>query len=127
MRQEIKLSTIRDWCKQTGNSARDLNFDDWTFYTDEEAHEALVGYIQDSCCYFRKDFLASCTELPEEVFHQLALADDAESVWKLIGKTCGHEYFVEQAELADGRGHFLSSYDGEELELCGGLFAYRQN
>lgn len=35
--------------------------------------------------------------------------------------------FVEEAIRLDGRGHFLSSYDGAEIELEDGYFAYRIN
>jgi len=34
--------------------------------------------------------------------------------------------FVSEAERADGRGHFLNSYDGEEVEM-GDFFGYRVN
>lgn len=35
--------------------------------------------------------------------------------------------FVRMQANADGYGHFLSGYDGEELELTDDLFAYRTN
>jgi hypothetical protein len=38
----------------------------------------------------------------------------------------GLEGFVEEAVSADGRGHFLSSYDGEENEQDG-FYIYRIN
>ena len=52
-------------------------------------------------------------------------ANDA--ILALIEKTDGGlEGFVEDAISADGRGHFLSSYDGEENEE-GDFFIYRIN
>jgi len=34
---------------------------------------------------------------------------------------------LDEAISLDGRGHFLSGYDGKEIELPNGLFAYRRN
>jgi hypothetical protein len=34
---------------------------------------------------------------------------------------------LDEAISLDGRGHFLSGYDGKEIELPHGLFAYRRN
>ena len=36
-------------------------------------------------------------------------------------------YFIQDAVNADGAGHFLSGYDGNEIELEGNYFAYRTN
>jgi hypothetical protein len=41
-----------------------------------------------------------------------------------------YRLFFKDAILADGRGHFLSSYDGEETEIKVGktwFYIYRQN
>lgn len=37
------------------------------------------------------------------------------------------DHFVSDAISADGRGHFLSGYDGVEIELDGDFYAYRTN
>jgi hypothetical protein len=44
----------------------------------------------------------------------------------IIKGTCGLDKFVEDAIEADGRGHFLAYYDGEENEQ-GDCFIYRVN
>jgi hypothetical protein len=50
-----------------------------------------------------------------------------DSILALIEKTDGGlDGFVEEAVSVDGRGHFLSGYDGEECEV-GEFFAYRIN
>ena len=48
----------------------------------------------------------------------------------LIEKTCGMDSFIESAISADGRGHFISSYDGneEEISVFGKyIYVYRIN
>jgi hypothetical protein len=44
----------------------------------------------------------------------------------LIGMIGDFDRFVSDAESSDGRGHFLSGYDGEEVEM-GKFFGYRIN
>lgn len=93
----------------------------------DEREEALQENIKETCSYFIPEFLAEETELPGEVFK--ALVDKNEVVYKLLEKCVdgGFEQFCEDAVNADGYGHFLSGYDGEELELTDDLFAYRTN
>jgi hypothetical protein len=85
---------------------------------ENERDEAVKEYIKETIWAFNPSFLASETELPEEVFK--ALSDKCESanapILKLVEKTCGLDDFVSDAVDADGYGHFLSQYDGEENE-----------
>jgi hypothetical protein len=97
--------------------------------TDSECDKAAAEYIKDSAWAFNSSFLASFTDLPEEVF--TALQPQCESsndaVLALIERGDGGlESFVEDAIGADGRGHFMSSYDGEENEE-GEFYIYRIN
>ena len=48
------------------------------------------------------------------------------AILALIHKCGNFDSFVQHAIAADGRGHFLSSYDGEENE-AGEFFVYRTN
>lgn len=102
--------------------------------TDDEADAAVADYIKDSAWSFNADFLAQQTDLPEEVYR--AMQDKCEgsndAVSKLIEKTCGFDDFVKEAIRYDGRGHFLSGYDGEEIEISAedsgkvAFYAYKQ-
>lgn len=96
--------------------------------TDEEADAAVTESIRESVWAFNPSFLSSMTDVPKEAFS--SLVDQCESgndwVLRLIEKTCGLEAFVDAAVSADGRGHFLSSYDGEENEQSG-FYIYRVN
>lgn len=107
---------------------------EWLVGTDEEADEFVREYIEDSLWAFMPAFLASTTGLDQSVFDAFVKADLCEGANKaiasLIKSTCGIDRFVEQAVSADGRGHFLSSYDGEEREVKVGetyLYFYRVN
>src|SRR4051812_27567705 len=65
-------------------------------------------------------FLAEMTDFDQEVFEAIADNGKCESnndvIYNTIKKTCGIDTFVEAAISADGRGHFMSSYDGNENE-----------
>lgn len=56
---------------------------------------------------------------------QSELCEDANDIMQAL--IVNISVFIQDAIDADGRGHFLSGYDGEELGLKGGLFAYRVN
>jgi hypothetical protein len=101
--------------------------------TDSEADEACKEYIKDTAWAFRSSFICEYCNLPQELAEALEAmqsekCEDAnETILALIRKTDGGlDGFVEDAVSADGRGHFLSSYDGEENERDG-FFIYRIN
>jgi hypothetical protein len=116
----------------------DCQFDsgpgEWLVGTDEEADEFVREYIEDSLWAFLPAFLSSATGLDEKIFNAFVkaeLCEDAnEAIEALVKHTCGMDRFVDEAVTADGRGHFLSSYDGEEREIKVGdtyLYFYRVN
>lgn len=91
-------------------------YNGWAVGTDEEATKAAGEYIEETLWAFNSSFLAEQTELPESVFEALQpqCENSNDAVRALIDKTCGLEDFTQAAIGADGRGHFLASYDGEE-------------
>jgi hypothetical protein len=92
------------------------NMDDYSVLTDDEADKAVKGYIEESVCFFKSDFIAAHSEVDEEVIKKLQeLYEDSNNAIKSLIKDFDH--FVDDAICADGRGHFLSSYDGEENEI----------
>ena len=98
--------------------------------TDKEADEAAGKAIEESLWAFNAQFLAYETELPIDVFQALQhKCEGANDIFrKLIDTTCGIDQIVNQAIADDGRGYFLSSYDGEEGDLRAGskwFFIYR--
>lgn len=101
--------------------------------TNEESDRACLEYIKDSAWAFRSSFICHYCKLPLELAEALEAmqskkcesANDA--ILALIEKTDGGlEGFAEEAVSADGRGHFLSGYDGEENEESG-FYIYRTN
>ena len=90
---------------------------------DEQAGEALFEYIEQSVWAFRASFIASECNLPESEgmikAAQEKCEDANDGILAMIKGTCGLKSFVDSAESADGRGHFLSPYDGEENEVDG--------
>lgn len=123
-----------DWCNDNLTEVEDFDNDDYLVLTDEEADEKAEEYITDSLWAFNPSFLASMTDFDEEVFQAISDNGKCESnndvIFNTIKKTCGIEDFVTAAIQADGRGHFMSSYDGEENEetVNGQTFyIYRQN
>jgi hypothetical protein len=106
-----------------------LGRQEYAIGNDAEADSAVAGYVRDSIWAFNASFLASFTGLPEEMFAGMQGkcegANDAflTCVERTEG---GFDAFVEEAVSADGRGHFLSGYDGEENEE-GEFYIYRTN
>jgi hypothetical protein len=96
---------------------------------DEEADKACYEYIEGSVWAFSPFFLEQMTDVPAEMFE--AIQDKCDSINEalqiLVMRTCGMQDFVDQAISWDGRGHFLSPWDGKEIELECGTFAYRIN
>ena len=97
--------------------------------TDSEADSAVAHNIADSVWAFNASFLALYTGLPEEMFSGMQdKCEDANDAFTTCVKRAegGLAGFVEKAVSADGRGHFLSGYDGEENEE-GEFYIYRTN
>lgn len=105
-----------------------ISGDEYFVLNDEEREEIVTNDITETLWTFRPSFLAEQTDyslLP--VFEAMTeLYEDAnEPILCLIEKFNSIENFVESAVNADGYGHYLSRYDGYELEQ-NGFFIYRQ-
>lgn len=112
---------------------------EYAVFTDEEATYATRSNILDTLWAFNPRFVVMHTSFyhtstmeADEAFEealkemQAKLCEDANPIVKAL--IVNMDEFVENAILADGRGHFLSSYDGEEIELeRGKYYAYRVN
>lgn len=105
-----------------------LGSKEYAIGTDDEATDAARANIKDSLWAFNPSFLAGFCDLPECVFEALQPecegANDA--VLSLVEKSGKFEDFADEAISADGRGHFMSSYDGNENEE-GEFYIYRLN
>lgn len=122
---EIDESEINEGNNETNF---EIGREEYMVLTDTEADEKAADYIKESLWAFNASFLSSYTDLPEEMFS--GMQDKCESAnpafLKCVERAGGLAGFVEQAISADGREHFMSSYDGEENEQ-GQFFIYRVN
>lgn len=105
---------------------------EYAFGTDQEADEACQNYIRDSIWAFKAGFILEACSLPFslkkaiEIYQREECENANEPLLELVEKTCGLIQFSEKAISADGRGHFLASYDGQENEISGAdLYFYR--
>lgn len=109
-------------------SVVDYGDQSWLVFTDDEADKWARCQILDSLWAFKSSFLSAHIEdLGREAIEliQNKPHEDANPVFRKLIRDLDH--FVDDAISCDGRGHFLSGYNGEEIELDGGFFAYRQN
>lgn len=100
---------------------------EYMILTDKEADGVATEYIRQSLWAFNSSFLSSETGLPIEVFEAIQANNKCESNNDVIEQCINDmDSFIEAAISADGRGHFMSSYDGEEIEQDG-YYIYRIN
>lgn len=114
----------------------DQGHDDQTFtyrnkeylvLTDKEADEYAKEAILDTVWAFQPSFLEAHSDFDESDFRTIQDNGRCEDNNKLILKLINDvDHFVDDAARCDGRGHFLSTYDGEENE-CGEYYIYRTN
>jgi hypothetical protein len=90
--------------------------DNYGVYTDEEADEKAAEYIKESVWAFNADFICgygSPLSPMVKAYQEKECEGANDAILELITDL---DDFVQRAISADGRGHFLSSYDGEENE-----------
>lgn len=102
---------------------------------DERADSLTADYIENIVWAFNPNFICNCIEglshsamtgLEEMIKNiQVAQCESAnDSILKILGNNL--EDLIAAAIQCDGRGHFLSSYDADEIEITRDLYAYRQ-
>ena len=95
--------------------------------TDEEATDAAKECIKNSVWAFNADFLACHIEALNDGQINALRGDSCEDCNDaLVALLDDFDEFADAAISADGRGHFISHYDGEEVEE-GEYFIYRVN
>lgn len=110
-----------------------LGREEYAIGTDDEAQIACEENIKDSAWAFRSSFICEFCNLPNELEEAIETMQSKKCegandvILALIKRTNGGlKGFAECAISEDGRGHFLSPYDGEENEESG-FFIYRIN
>ena len=99
--------------------------------TDEEADAKAYSEIEESLWAFNADFIIdmcgfSGGEKSLIAMQRESCEDCNEFIKAMIKGTCGMDSFMNRAIKYDGRGHFISGYDGEEVEQDE-YFIYRVN
>ena len=133
-----KTKVLADFLQISKDEAQNLiDNGDYLVLTDEEANEKAEEEILNSLWAFNADFILQhcknadsmdCYEWDSAVE---ALRDAQVKSCESLNGLCRAliddiDEFVEDAINADGRGHFISWYDGEEKEQ-NGFFIYRLN
>ena len=99
--------------------------------TDEEAYAKAYEEIEESLWAFKAEFIIdmcgfSGGEKSLIAMQRESCEDCNEFIKAMIKGTCGLNFFMNRAIKYDGRGHFISMYDGEENEQDE-YFIYRAN
>ncbi len=111
-----EVIAVSNSAEVTPEEAVELIIDgDWICLSDEQADEMAKDYILESVWAFNPSFLSAHTEIDEEIFKMLQdkCEDSNDAILRMIKDI---DHFVQDAIISDGRGHFISSYDGEEHE-----------
>jgi hypothetical protein len=109
-----------------------LGSKEYAIGTDREADEAAQEYVKDTVWAFNASFILSECDLPRELesaikaFQLDKCESSNDALLALVEKCTTLEDFTQSAVSADGRGHLLSPYDGNENE-DGDFFIYRLN
>lgn len=122
--EELEQTTYDENIFEYGNQ-------EYLVLTDEEADEKAKEEITESLWAFNTSFILEHTniewnERTEKAIQKMQeeLCEDANEIIKAMIEDI--DEFVEDAISSDGRGHFLSQYDGEENEEEN-YFIYRTN
>lgn len=110
---------------------------EYKVFTDRDADEEAADYIKGSLWAFNADFILEHSEATkgmtdreyEETEKALKMVQSSmcESCNALVGALISDlQQFIVDAIDADGRGHYIASYDGEEHE-SGEFYIYRTN
>ena len=106
----------------------EIDGQEYLIVNEEEKEKELDAYIRSSIWAFKASFLSGFLNIEEKHIKtmQEAMNEDCNDIFlKLLNNDLS--WFIQDAVKVDGAGHFLSGYDGNEIELEGNFFAYRTN
>lgn len=143
MKTNDKIKAIEAYTESTVTREDGQRFEmedgtEWLVLTDEEADELTREEIEDSLWSFNPTFIVNHLENQSLDNWERSHCVDAlseiqkhhcEGINPIIRALIGDmDEFVADAIATDGRGNFLSRYDGEEVVLEGtDFYAYRTN
>jgi hypothetical protein len=132
------IQALRDENSNADDDTMEFEYGNQEFLVlnDSEADEKAEEYIKESLWAFNASFILSQCGLPQALEEAIQALQSKEcescndTILEMIGSTGSLQDFVSAAISADGRGHFMSSYDGEENEYAVNgeyLYIYRIN
>ena len=113
--EDIDLIEPSRW----GTNRFEYGLEEYLVLLDDEADENVREYIEQSVWAFNPSFIIDHSKLPYDAIDMIKSFQEQhceganETIMALIED---FDEFVSDAISADGRGHFLSHYDGEEQE-----------
>lgn len=122
------LDIDMDDIEQLDDTTFEADGEEYLVCTDEEAEDRAGDYIKESLWAFDPGFIIDHSPMPYDSIDMIAAfqADKCEDANPTIAALISDmEEFIEDAICADGRGHFLNFYDGEEYESQG-FYIYQQ-
>ena len=114
-----------------GLTVLEVGQDSYAVGDDSQAYEACKEYLKEAVWSFNGNFIAEVCGLPVELGEVFSGYTHKEceganpALLALVKRTCGFDSFVSRVVGDCGRGHFLAGYDGDEIDLGDGLYAYR--
>lgn len=133
--QQDKIEALAQHLETDCDDAeRKIDNDDYLVLTDEEADERAEDEGYETLWAFNAGFLfANSSQIETDMIKRIQ-KEYCESAQPIIVKMLGGEKkareIVREAVSIDGRGHFLSRYDGHEREVTHNgktFYIYRQN
>ena len=124
--EEINIINSESFYSTKGEYTDTITGNEYLILTDIEADDRVGEEIKQSLWAFNPDFILAHTNLDYQGFQYAALikcistlqenlCESANDIIKLLISDL--DDFIEDAINADGRGHFLSYYDGVEHEI----------
>lgn len=115
---------VQAWLEETECKLEYDEGGDYIVLDDSEADEKAKEHIEDSLWAFNASFLSGVTGFDEEIFKAIQDNDKCESnnnaILQLVTNNPNNstlDDLVSEAISANGRGHFLNTYDGNEEEF----------
>jgi hypothetical protein len=115
--------SLDDFCSNEYDTVDEIDGSDdkdgYIVLTDDEANEMASNYIRETLWAFNADFIIDHSNLPYTAIDMIKNYQSMEcegandTIEALI---VDMDEFIDDAIRTDGRGHFMSSYDGRENE-----------